>query len=98
MNKFKKDDIVLVVNGKDKGKSSSIVSITKCKQFVFLDKLNVFKKHLKKSENNNGGIIDLPVKIHVSNIVYLNNKKKPCKIKFSTNKNNLKIREFIEKR
>ena len=97
MNKFKVNDNVLIINGRDKGKDSVITRFSKCKQFVFLDNLNVYKKHLKKSENNNGGIVDIPVKVHVSNIVYLNSSKKPCKIKYSIEKN-IKNRNFIEKR
>lgn len=97
MNKFKINDNVLIINGRDKGKDSVINRFSKCKQFVYLDKLNIYKKHLKKSENNNGGIVDIPVKLHISNIVYLNSKKKPCKIKYSI-ENNIKNRNFIEKR
>jgi len=97
MNKFKVNDNVLIINGRDKGKDSVITSFSKCKQYVLLDNLNIYKKHLKKSENNKGGIVDVPVKIHISNIVYLNSKKKPCKIKYSIEKNT-KNRNIIEKR
>ena len=97
MNKFKVNDSVLIIQGRDKGKISTIVRFSKCKSYVFLDNLNIYKKHMKKTENNNGGIIDIPVKVHISNIVYLNNKQKPCKIKY-TIINNSKNRKFIEKR
>ena len=97
MNKFKVNDNVSIINGRDKGKDSVIIRFSKCKQYVYLDNLNIYKKHMKKSENNNGGIVDIPVKVHISNIVYLNSKKKPCKIKYSI-KNSTKSRNFIEKR
>ena len=47
MNKFKVNDNVLIINGRDKGKDSVITRFSKCKQYVFLDNLNIYKKHIR---------------------------------------------------
>ncbi len=65
----KKGDKVIVITGKDKGKSSTVTSVLKEKNRVVLDGLNMMKKHVKAPKpGEKGGIISVPVSIHASNV------------------------------
>ena len=93
MNKFKKDDLVIVITGKDKGKTGKVVRLDKNNK-VLIENVNIVKKHLKPSQNNKGGIVDISRPIHVSNIMhYSDSKKTKSKVKFLFEKNK-KIRKL----
>ncbi len=65
----KKGDKVIVIAGKDKGKSSSVVSIDREKNRVVLDGLNMMKKHVKAPKpGEKGGVISVAMSIHASNV------------------------------
>mgnify|MGYP001066279363 CR=1 FL=1 len=77
--KVKKGDKVLVISGKDKGKSGEIVTVFPKNNRVMLRGLNIAKKHTAQSQTSQGGILDKELSIHVSNAMYLNGNK-PTKI------------------
>ncbi len=65
----KKGDKVIVIAGKEKGKSSSVVSIDREKNRVVLDGLNMMKKHVKAPKpGEKGGIVSIAMSIHASNV------------------------------
>ena len=74
-NKFKKNDKVKVISGKDKGKISEIVSYFPKDNKVILNGVNLVKKHTKPNKiNPEGGIIQKEMPIHVSNIMHVDPK------------------------
>lgn len=65
----KKGDKVIVIAGKEKGKSSTVVRVLREENRVVLEGLNMMKKHTRpKKAGEKGGIIDIPVAIHASNV------------------------------
>ena len=65
----KKGDKVIVIAGKEKGKSSSVVSIDREKNRVVLEGLNMMKKHVKAPKpGEKGGIVEVAMSIHASNV------------------------------
>ena len=71
MPKFhvKKGDQVVVLAGKEKGKSGKIIHVLTDKQRVIVEGLQMVKKHVKKSQQNpNGAILDREGSIHISNV------------------------------
>ena len=71
MSKFhvKKGDHVVVLAGKEKGKSGKIIHVLTDKQRVIVEGLQMVKKHVKKSQQNpNGAILDREGSIHISNV------------------------------
>ena len=65
----KKGDKVIVIAGKEKGKSSTVLSISRETNRVVLEGLNLVKKHTKpKKAGEKGGIISIPASIHASNV------------------------------
>jgi large subunit ribosomal protein L24 len=65
----KKGDKVIVITGKDKGKSSTVTSVIKETNRVVLDGLNMMKKHVKAPKpGEKGGIVPVAMSIHASNV------------------------------
>ena len=74
-NKFKKNDKVKVITGKDKGKVSEIVNFIPKSNKVILNGVNLVKRHTKPSKlNPEGGIVQKEMPIHISNIMHIDPK------------------------
>ncbi len=72
MRKIKKNDTVIVIAGKDKGRTGSVTKIVGDRAFV--DGINMVKKHQKPNPQANvqGGIIEKEAPIQLSNVAILN--------------------------
>ena len=71
----KTGDKVMVITGKDKGKTGVILSALPKKDRVLVEGVNIVKKHSKPSQMNpQGGIISQEAPIHVSNVMPLDPK------------------------
>ena len=67
--KVKKDDMVEVITGKDKGRRGKILSVIPEVGYVYVEKLNIVKKHQKPNQQTRqGGIVEKENKIKVDNI------------------------------
>ena len=90
--KLKKGDEVIVLAGKDKGKTGKIVKILPKKMKAIVSDINKSKKNQKPDNSQPGGIIDKDMPIHISNLSFYDPEiKKGIKIGFKFN-NNKKIR------
>ena len=70
MQKIKKDDMVVVIAGKDKDKTGKVLSVKENK--VIVEGVNVVKKHTKPNQmNQNGGIVEKEAAIDASNVMLL---------------------------
>jgi len=71
----KKGDKVMVITGKDKGKTGTVLAAFPKKDRVIVEGVNVVKKHSKPSQDNpQGGIISKEAALHVSNVMLLDPK------------------------
>ena len=90
--KVKKGDEVIVLTGKDKGKTGKIVKMIPKKMKAIVSEINKFKKNQKPDNNQPGGIIEKEMPIHLSNLSFYDPQlKKGIKIGFKIN-NNKKVR------
>jgi len=86
--KLKKGDNVLVITGKDKGKSGSILSIIPKNNRAIVKGVNIVKKHQKPSKQSGGGIIEKELSIQLSNLAFISIKDgKKTKIGYKLEKN-----------
>ncbi len=70
--RIRRDDQVLITAGKDKGKSGKVVRVDRKRRKVFVENLNIIKRHQRpRSMNEQGGIIEKEGPIDVSNVVLL---------------------------
>ena len=71
----KKGDKVMVITGKDKGKTGVILTAYPKKDRVLVEGVNIVKKHTKPNqENPQGGIVSQEASIHVSNVMVIDPK------------------------
>lgn len=67
--KIRVGDNVLVIAGKDKGKTGMVTKTLKKQDRVVVEGVNIVKKHMKPNQmNQNGGIVEINAPIHVSNV------------------------------
>ncbi|QJC30875.1 50S ribosomal protein L24 [Enterobacteriaceae endosymbiont of Macroplea appendiculata] len=88
-NKLHINDMVVVITGKDKGKTGHIKSFKKT-QYVLIEGINFVKKHNKPNPKISypGGIVQQEAYIHISNIAIFNNQTgKSDRIGFKIQKN-----------
>jgi large subunit ribosomal protein L24 len=78
----KKNDTVLVLIGREKGKKGRVLSVNPSKDKVLIEQINMVKKHMKPSRKySQGGIIEKESPIHLSNVMLVCPKcSKPVRI------------------
>lgn len=65
----KKDDLVMIIAGKEKGKSGKVLRVMPEKGRVLVENLNLMKRHTRPSQANQaGGIIEKEAPIALSNV------------------------------
>ncbi len=67
--KIKKDDKVVIIAGKDKGKTGKVMHAFPKDKQVIVEGLNLMKKHVRpKKQGESGQIIEFPAPLDVSNV------------------------------
>lgn len=83
--KIREGDIVIAIAGNERGNTGKVLSCSNEKAIV--QGLNVRKKHVKPSQQNQkGGIIELEKPIHISNLKLCTAEQVPVKVKVRTTK------------
>ena len=91
--KLKKGDEVIVLTGKDKGKTGKISLVKPLLNKAIVSGINKVKKHQKPDNNQAGGITEKEMPIHISNLAYYDaTLKRGVKIGYKFNEKNKKIR------
>jgi large subunit ribosomal protein L24 len=70
------DDEVVVISGKDRGKTGRVIDVDPARQRVFIEGLNIVKRHQRPTPGTNqpGGVIEKPGPIHISNVALVDPK------------------------
>ncbi|MCC2608165.1 50S ribosomal protein L24 [Planctobacterium marinum] len=73
-SKIRRDDEIVVLAGKDKGKQGKVLKVITGKDRVIVEGVNLIKKHQKPNPQLNvpGGIVEKEASIHVSNVAIVN--------------------------
>jgi len=74
--RIKKNDPVIVIAGKDKGKRGKVLEVILENQRVLVSGVNEVKKHTKPSRTHQGGIVTKNLPIHISNVAFYDEKSK----------------------
>tara|TARA_B100000212_G_C27001669_1_gene375292 strand:+ start:51 stop:365 length:315 start_codon:yes stop_codon:yes gene_type:complete len=86
--KLKKGDDVIILAGKDRGKTGKIVKVLPKKMKAIVSEINKVKKNKKPDNDQPGGIIEKEMPLHISNIsLYDPELKKGVKIGYKFEKN-----------
>ena len=79
--KLRKEDLVQVIAGKDRGKKGKIIRIDRDKGRVIVSGVNMVKKAMKKrKQTDRGGIIEIEAALHLSNVMIVCSKCGPTRI------------------
>lgn len=79
--KLRREDLVQVIAGKDKGKQGKILKIDREKGRVIVAGINMIKKAMKKkSQTDRGGIVEIEAPLHISNVMIVCKKCGPVRI------------------
>ena len=95
MLRIKKNDIVAVIAGKDKGKNGKVLEIFPGESRALVENINLVKKARRRTQQNQqGGIVDIEAKIHLSNLMLVCKQcNKPVRFRVNVLKDGAKVRE-----
>ncbi len=84
MAKIKRNDQVIVIAGKDKGKKGRVLRVIVDKQRVLVEGVGMIKKHVKPNPQRNvaGGILEQEAPVHVSNVMLVDSEGKKTRVGF----------------
>jgi large subunit ribosomal protein L24 len=81
--KIRRGDEVVVISGKDRGKSGNVLRVEPAKQRLYVEGLNIVKRHQRPQQVRNaqraetvGGVIEKEGPIHISNVMLIDPKDK----------------------
>lgn len=93
MNKIRKGDKVVVLAGKDKGRTGEILKVMPKEDLAIVRGVNIVKRHQKQTRDAEGGIITKEAAIHLSNLAIQDPKDgKPTRVGFRINSDGKKVR------
>ena len=82
MQKIKKGDKVVVLAGKDKGRTGEVLSVMPKDDKALVRGVNQVRRHQKQSQSQEGGIITKEAPIHLSNLAIADKDGKPTRVGF----------------
>ena len=95
--KIKKGDNVVVLSGKDKGRTGTVTKVLPKDGKVVVDGINVAARHRKPSQvNPQGGIDRRPAPMHISKVAVATADGKPTRVRFETGKDGKKVRVAVK--
>ena len=94
--KIRTDDEVIVISGKDKGKTGKVLRVDRAKDRVYVEGLNMIKRHQRPTPgrpNQQVGVIEREGPIHVSNVAIVDPKDhKPTRVGVRRDENGRRMR------
>ncbi|MBL8671824.1 MAG: 50S ribosomal protein L24 [Alphaproteobacteria bacterium] len=91
--KVKKGDKVVVITGRDKGKSGEVVRVMPRENRLIVAGVNMVKRHQRQSLKDQGGIVEKEAPIHVSNIALADPQSgKPTRVGYKVLEDGRKVR------
>ncbi|MEC8024311.1 MAG: 50S ribosomal protein L24 [Myxococcota bacterium] len=83
MSRIRQNDQVMVIAGKDKGKSGKVIAVKNDGRKVVVEKLNMVRRHTKPTQANpQGGIMDKEMPLDISNVMLLTKDNRPVRVAY----------------
>ena len=97
LQRIKKDDLVYVLSGKDKGVTGSVISVDLTKGRVLVKGVNIVTRHVKpKRQGEKGSILKEEKFISVSNVMPVcPETKKPCRVRTQQGADGVRVRVSV---
>ena len=90
--KIKKGDTVVVIAGRDKGRSGEVIEVRRDDDRALVRGINMVKRHQRQDATHEGGIISKEAPIHLSNIAIVGKDGKPTRVGFKIQADGTKVR------
>jgi large subunit ribosomal protein L24 len=91
--KVKKGDNVVVISGRDKGRTGEVLRVFPTERRVIVQGVNVAKRHTKPRMGDPGGIVEKELTLHISNVSHVDPASgKPTRIGYKTLGDGRKVR------
>ncbi len=91
--KIKKGDKVVVITGRDKGRSGEVVRVMPAEERAIVRGVNMVKRHQRQTMQQEGGIINKEASVHLSNLALTDPKDgKPTRVGFKVLEDGRKVR------
>ena len=90
--KIKKGDRVIVLTGKDKGKTGNVTQVFPTETRATVQGLNLVRRHTRQTASQDAGIYTKESSIHLSNLALVDAKGKPTRVGFKINDDGKKVR------
>ncbi|WP_434051543.1 MAG: 50S ribosomal protein L24 [Roseibium sp.] len=91
--KIKKGDTVVVLTGRDKGKSGEVIQILPTDNKALVRGINMVRRHQKQTQTQEAGIVSKEAPIHLSNVALADPKDgKPTRVGFKVQDDGTKVR------
>ena len=90
--RIKKGDTVIVIAGRDKGRTGEVIEMRRENAQALVRGVNVVKRHQRQSATQEGGIISKEAPIHLSNIAIVGKDGKPTRVGFKIHADGKKVR------
>ena len=91
--KIKKGDKVVVITGRDKGKSGEVLRVLRDEDRVLVQGVNMIKRHTRPAAGQTGGIVEKEAAIHISNVAHIDPKSsKPTRVGYKVLGDGRKVR------
>lgn len=95
--KIKKGDRVIVLSGKDKGRTGDVLQAMPKDGKVVVSGVNVHVRHVKPSQADpQGGLKRTEAPMHISKVAHVTKDGKPTRVRFETNKDGKKVRIAVK--
>ncbi len=83
MQKIRKGDKVVVLTGKDKGRTGEVIQVMPKEDRAVVRGVNMVKRHQRQTQGQEAGIISKEASLHISNIAIADKDGKPTRVGFS---------------
>ena len=91
--KIKKGDKVVVLAGRDKGKTGEVIRVMPKEERALVRGVNIVRRHQRQTASQEGGIISKEAPLHLSNLAYADPKDgKPTRVGFKVLEDGRKVR------
>ena len=90
--KIKKGDKVVVLTGRDRGKTGEVIRVIPDENRAVVRGVNVARRHQRQTAKDQGGIVAKELPIHLSNIALADRDGKPTRVGFRFNADGVKQR------
>ncbi|UCH90985.1 MAG: 50S ribosomal protein L24 [Nitrospirota bacterium] len=94
--RIKKGDMVMVIAGKERGKTGKVLEVLTKGERIIVEKLNLMKRHTKpNAKNKQGGILEREGSLAISNVMpYCDSVQKPSRVRMKIFEDGRKVRIY----